>query len=78
MKTIKERAESTAQWIIRREGCLKAAHVDKVIENDLESIKRIAAEKAVNWFCKYNCDSTPCKVYCPTIEELIKTIENEE
>lgn len=76
-KLIKEKAENTAQWILRREGCLKAAHVDKVIENDLESIKRIAAERAINWYCKRNCSTFPCLNYCQSIIELIHSIENE-
>lgn len=74
-KTLKERATNTANWILRREGCLKAANIDKVIENDLETQRRITTERAVTWFCNHNCDVIPCIHYCPTIIELIETLE---
>lgn len=43
-KTIEERASSTAQWILRREGYLKAANVDKVIQAELEEQLKIDKE----------------------------------
>lgn len=78
MEKLKERAKNTAQWLIRREGYLKVAHIDKVIENDLETQRRITTKKAVDWFCNHNCGATPCIHYCPTVVELVSSIENEE
>lgn len=41
MKTIKEIAESYAQWILRREGALKSAQLPKVLEGMLKEQKDI-------------------------------------
>lgn len=50
-KTIEERASSTAQWILRREGFLKAADVDKVIQAELEEQLKIDKEAFDAFLC---------------------------
>lgn len=50
-KTIEERASSTAQWILRREGYLKAADVDKVIQAELEEQLKIDKEAFETFLC---------------------------
>lgn len=40
-KTLKERAESTAQWILRRESLLKAANIKQLIQAELEEQRKI-------------------------------------
>lgn len=41
MKNIKGRANSYAQWILRREGCLKAANLPEFLEDMLKEQKKI-------------------------------------
>lgn len=50
-KTIEERAISTAQWILRREGWLKAANIDKVIQAELEEQRKIDKEAFDTFLC---------------------------
>lgn len=49
MKTIEERAASTAQWILRREGLLKAANIKQLIQEELEKQHQSDMEKARRW-----------------------------
>lgn len=49
MKTIKEIAESYAQWILRREGCLKSAQLPKVLEGMLKEQRKADTEYTCEW-----------------------------
>lgn len=47
--TMQERANSTAQWIFRREGCLKAANLSRVLVGELQKQRKIDIEEICEW-----------------------------
>lgn len=52
MKTIEERAQSIAGWILRRDGMLKSARLPHFIEEELKRQRAIDIDKACAWWNK--------------------------
>lgn len=77
MKTLEERAHSTTQWLLHREGLLKAANIRQIIQNDLEEQRNIDIDKACFTYCRFcphQCENYPHKD-CSLQIEFRKALE---